>query len=68
MRLKLDEEADALYLRLDESAIFESEEVRPGVILDYDVENRVVGVEFLDVSKRVAPEMLRSFSFESRRS
>ena len=36
MRLKADREGDALYLRLDETAIVESEEVRPGVILDFN--------------------------------
>ena len=30
MKLHIDKEADALYLRLDESAIVESEEVAPG--------------------------------------
>lgn len=34
MRMKVDLKNDALYLRLDESAIVESEEVKPGVILD----------------------------------
>ena len=31
MRLKVDRKADALYLRLDDSPILESEEVSPGV-------------------------------------
>jgi uncharacterized protein YuzE len=53
MRLHVDQEADALYLRLDESAIVESEEVSPGVVLDYNAENQVVGVEILHLSKRV---------------
>lgn len=53
MRLHVDQEADALYLRLDESAIVESEEVSPGVVLDYNAENQVVGVEILQLSKRV---------------
>lgn len=66
MKLKIDEEADALYLRLDESAIVESEEVQPGVILDFNAENCVVGVEFLGISKRVEPEKLKSFLFESK--
>ncbi|MBF8266691.1 MAG: hypothetical protein HW388_199 [Dehalococcoidia bacterium] len=65
MKLRIDEEADALYLRLDESAIVESEEVHPGVILDFDAENRVVGVEVLSISKRVARDKLRTFQFES---
>jgi uncharacterized protein YuzE len=65
MRLKIDRENDALYLRIDESAIVESEEVYPGVILDFNAENQVVGVEILHLSARVAPEKLRVFQFET---
>ena len=43
MRLHVDKEADALYLRLDESEIVESEEVSPGVVLDYNESDEVVG-------------------------
>ena len=53
MRLHVDKEADALYLRLDDSKIIESEEIAPGVIVDYDRKNAVVGVEVLHLSKRV---------------
>ncbi len=56
MRLHVDQETDALYLRLDESKIIESEEVSPGVVLDYNAENQVVGVEILHLSKR-APRL-----------
>lgn len=52
MKLHVDKEADALYLRLDDSAIVESEEVSPGVVLDYNASNEVVGVEILYLSKR----------------
>ena len=52
MKLKVDREADALYLRLDDSAIVESEEVSPGVVLDYNEQDQVVGVEILGISKR----------------
>ena len=65
MKLKVDHDADALYLRLDEEAIVESEEVQPGVILDYDAAGRVVGVEILHVAGRVGPEAARSLSFET---
>jgi uncharacterized protein YuzE len=65
MRLKVDKESDALYLRLDESAVVESEEVRPGVVLDYDAAGNVVGVEILNLSKRVAPERLRVLQLET---
>ncbi len=65
MRLKVDHKNDALYFRLDESAIVESEEVRPGVILDYDANGNVVGIEMLGLSKRVPAEMLKSLQFDT---
>ena len=54
MKLHIDKEADALYLRLDDSAIVDSEEVAPGIVLDYNESNQVVGVEMLHLSKRSA--------------
>jgi len=65
MRLKIDKENDALYFRLDESTIIESEEVQPGVILDFNADNQVVGVEILNLTARVAPERLRVLQFET---
>jgi uncharacterized protein YuzE len=65
MRVKVDAKSDALYFRLDESRIVESEEVRPGVILDYDEQDRVVGVEFLNISSRAGAEELTSIQFQS---
>jgi uncharacterized protein YuzE len=59
MKLRIDQEADALYLRLDDARIIESEQVAPGVIVDFDGRNRVVGVEVLNVSKRM-PKPRRS--------
>ena len=65
MRLKIDRESDALYFRLDEAAVVDSEEVQPGVILDFDKENRVVGIEILGISSRVPIEALRTLQFET---
>ncbi len=65
MRLKVDKENDTLYLRLDESKVVESEEVRPGVILDFDSEGRVIGVEFLGISSRATWEELSSLQFQT---
>ena len=64
MRLYVDKEADALYLRLDDSKIIESEEVAPGVIVDYNRRNAVVGVEVLYLSKRTP--MSKSGEYPSR--
>ena len=65
MKLNVDREADALYLRLDESPIVESEEVSPGVMLDYNRRNEVVGVEMLNLSKRSFTLDLSSLQFET---
>ena len=65
MKLSVDREADALYLRLDETAIVESEEVSPGVVLDYNRRNEVVGVEMLNLSNRSTAPDLSSFQFET---
>ena len=65
MRLKIDRDNDALYFRLDKTAIVESEEVQPGIILDFDQEGHVVGLEILNLSTRIAPEKLRVLQFET---
>ncbi len=53
MKLRVDREADALYLRLNDEPIECSEEAAPGIVLDYDAEGRVVGIEVLRLSERV---------------
>jgi len=65
MNIKVDEANDALYFRLDESAIMESEEVQPGVILDFDDQGRVVGIEILGLKSRVPLEQLKRLQFET---
>ena len=65
MKLHIDKKADALYLRLDDSAIVESEEVSPGVVLDYNESNEVVGVETLYLSKRSSNLNLSALEFET---
>ena len=65
MRVRVDHRADAVYLNLTDRPIKDSEEVADGIIIDYDVEGRIVGVEILDASKRTDdPSALKQFSFE----
>lgn len=52
MRLNVDTQTDALYLRLDDSPIVDSEEVSPDIVLDYNESNEVVGIEMLRLSQR----------------
>jgi uncharacterized protein YuzE len=55
MKIEYDPEVDALYVRLTESKIIESEQVQPGIVLDFDAAGKVVGVEVLNASKRKTP-------------
>jgi len=47
MRVRMDLESEALYFRISEDEIEESEVVLPGVILNYSKDGRVVGIEIL---------------------
>ncbi|RLC05637.1 MAG: DUF2283 domain-containing protein [Deltaproteobacteria bacterium] len=60
MRIRADRENDALHFRLDETRIAESEEVRPGVIIDFDENDQIAGAEFLGISSRTSQEELAS--------
>jgi uncharacterized protein YuzE len=65
MRVRVDHGADAVYLNLTDRPIKDSEEVADGIVVDYDAEGRIVGVEILDASKRTDdPQVLKQFSFE----
>jgi uncharacterized protein YuzE len=64
MKIHFDQQADALYLRLDETPIVASEEVRPGVVLDFDADNQVVGMEIFNVAKRIPLAELQELKVE----
>jgi uncharacterized protein YuzE len=64
MKLTVDEEADALHFRLIDVPAAESDEIAPGVIVDYDESNQVIGIEVLGLSKRHPPVNLMDFQFQ----
>lgn len=53
MVLTYHRESDMLYIRLRAASGTESEEVSPGVVLDYDRQNVVVGIEIEDASQKI---------------
>jgi len=65
MKLKVDHEADALYLSLSEEPGQESEEVSPGIIVDFDEKGQAVGIEMLHLSKRASGADVQRLLFES---
>ena len=64
MRIHYDERVDAMYIRFSESKYHASEEVREGVVLDFDRKGHIIGVEILDVSKILPSGSLDSLDFQ----
>ena len=58
MRVRYDKGSDAVYIRFSETACYESDEVKDGIILDFDRQGRVVGLEILDASRRLPKKSL----------
>ncbi len=52
LRIKYDRITDAIYVRLKDEKVVESDEVAPGVIVDFNEKNEIVGIEVLWASKR----------------
>lgn len=68
MQVKYDEEVDILYVRFKESPYHESDEIKNGVIIDYDKDGNVVGIEILDASDYLAHEELATVKFDVSRA
>jgi uncharacterized protein YuzE len=56
--VKYDPEANAAYIRFSPEPVEESEEVSGGIVLDYDAEGRIVGMEVLDARAHLPPDLL----------
>jgi uncharacterized protein YuzE len=65
MNIEFDREVDALYLRLAEGDIVDSDTIEPDVVYDYDADDRVVGVELLRVSANLPELAIKAFPFRS---
>lgn len=60
MRFHYDDKKDALYIRFDESAYKESDEVEEGIVFDYNSKRKLVGIEILDASRRLTSSVRAS--------
>jgi uncharacterized protein YuzE len=68
MRVRCDGEADALYIKLQDGGYCESDEIKDGFILDYDIDGNIIGIEILDTSSHLAVADLSTVNFEITRS
>ena len=64
MKVVYDTRTDILTMQFKEVvAIVESDELKPGFIIDYDAGGEIVSLEILDASRRVADARSVEFSF-----
>jgi YD repeat-containing protein len=61
MKATYDPKADTLCIELKPGPVAESDESKPGVILDYDTDGNLIAIEVLDASKRVAETRTMQF-------
>ena len=52
MKLEFDPTADAAYFEISPAEVETTKEIEPGIIVDYDKDGHVIGIEVLSVSKR----------------
>jgi uncharacterized protein YuzE len=60
IKIKYDQEADAAYIRLSDEPVDASEEVRSNIVLDFDVQGRIVGIEVLHASRHLSSGILQA--------
>jgi uncharacterized protein YuzE len=65
MKVTYDPDTDVLSIVLSDAPVQQSDEDKPGVILDYDAHGRVVGVEILDASRHVGNPMSIEYAVAS---
>lgn len=65
MKIEYDREADALYIQLREVYVEDNIDVEEGITLDLDENRHIVGIEILDVSKKLSLKDLVNITIEN---
>jgi len=53
VKVKYHQDVDVLNIRFSDAPVHESDEEKPGIILDYDKDGNIVGIEVLNASRRM---------------
>ncbi|MBW8050282.1 MAG: DUF2283 domain-containing protein [Cytophagales bacterium] len=64
MRIHYSQQADALYIRLKELAIKNTDAITDDIIADYDVDGNIIGIEVLAASKNAEIKQLIIQAFD----
>ena len=65
MKIEYSKTADALYVYFKEAPVAKSREIEEGVVLDFDNNNHLIGVEILDASHRLSPSDIANVNIEN---
>lgn len=52
MKIEYSKEADAIYVYFKEDFVEKSKEIEDGIVIDFDKNGQLIGIEVLDASKR----------------
>ena len=65
MKIEYDKEADALYIQLREAFVEDNIDVEEGVTIDLDEKRHIIGIEILDVSKKLSLKDIVNITIEN---
>ena len=65
MRIKFDKEADAVYIELSNGKFASNKKIDHNTIIDLDEKGNILGIEILNVSKRISKDFLSNISVEN---
>jgi len=65
LKIEYDKEADALYIQLREAYVDDNIDIEEGITIDVDEKRHVVGIEILDVSKKLSLKDIVNITIEN---
>ena len=65
MKVDYERNVDVLTVIFSETQVEESDEIKPGVIVDFDAAGNVVGLEILDASQRIQNPLSMEFAVQA---
>ncbi|MBV6467454.1 MAG: hypothetical protein PGMFKBFP_02815 [Anaerolineales bacterium] len=65
MKIEYDKEADALYIQLKETRVFDNIDIEDGVTIDIDEKGHIIGIEILDATKKLSRKDLSNIIIEN---
>ena len=65
MKITFDKEADAVYIEFSDGKFASNKKIDDNTIIDLDEKGKILGIELLDVSKRISKDFLSNISVKN---